>query len=33
MEGYDSGAESYIVQPFDNDEIVFKVQEALGVSI
>ncbi|MFZ1581297.1 MAG: response regulator [Saprospiraceae bacterium] len=33
MEGYDSGAESYIVKPFDNDEIVFKVQEALGVSI
>ena len=33
MEGYDSGAESYIVKPFDNDEIVFKVQESLGVSI
>ncbi len=33
MQGYDSGAESYIVKPFDNDEIVEKVQEALGVII
>ena len=33
MEGYDSGAESYIVKPFDNDEIVSKVHQVLGVDI
>ncbi|MBK9254651.1 MAG: response regulator transcription factor [Saprospiraceae bacterium] len=33
MEGYDSGAESYIVKPFDNDDIVIKVQEVLGVNM
>jgi DNA-binding response OmpR family regulator len=33
MEGYDSGAESYIVKPFDNDEIVSKVYEVLSVDI
>ena len=33
MEGYDSGAESYIVKPFDNDEIVARVHEVLGVNI
>ena len=33
MEGYDSGAESYIVKPFDNEEIVSKVHEVLGVNI
>lgn len=27
MEGYDSGAESYIVKPFDNDQILDKVRE------
>jgi len=32
MEGYDSGAESYIVKPFDNDEIVTKVQDVLSVN-
>jgi DNA-binding response OmpR family regulator len=31
MEGYDSGAESYIVKPFDNDEIIAKVRELLSV--
>jgi len=31
MEGYDSGAESYIVKPFDNDEIVAKVQDLISV--
>ena len=31
MEGYDSGAESYMVKPFDNDEIVAKVREVLSV--
>lgn len=33
MEGYNSGAESYMVKPFDNDEIVAKVYEVLGVKI
>ena len=33
MEGYGSGAESYIVKPFDNDEIVARVHEVLGVNI
>jgi len=32
IEGYDAGAESYIVKPFDNDEIVSKVHEVLGVN-
>jgi len=32
VEGYDSGAESYIVKPFDNDEIIERVQEVLLVS-
>jgi len=31
IEGYDSGAETYIVKPFDNDEIVAKVREVLSV--
>jgi len=31
MEGYDSGAECYIVKPFDNDEIMTRVQEALKI--
>mgnify|MGYP003440575225 CR=1 FL=1 len=31
MEGYGSGAESYIVKPFDNDEIVTRVQEVLQI--
>lgn len=31
MEGYDSGAEVYIVKPFDNDEFVARVQEVLSV--
>lgn len=29
MEGYDSGAEYYIVKPFDNDDILEKVRELL----
>ncbi|MBK8346612.1 MAG: response regulator [Saprospiraceae bacterium] len=33
MEGYDSGAESYIIKPFDNDEITDKVQEVLSLTI
>jgi len=33
MEGYDSGAESYIVKPFDNDELVDKVNDVLGVNM
>lgn len=33
MEGYDSGAEIYIVKPFDNDEIVAKVQEVLSIAL
>lgn len=31
MEGYDSGAEVYIVKPFDNDEFVARVHEVLSV--
>jgi DNA-binding response OmpR family regulator len=27
MEGYNSGAEYYIVKPFDNDDILSKVKE------
>ena len=30
MEGYDSGAESYIVKPFDNDAVLEKVKELLS---
>ena len=30
MEGYDSGAEYYIVKPFDNDKILAKVSELLS---
>ncbi|MBK8625983.1 MAG: response regulator [Saprospiraceae bacterium] len=33
IEGYDSGAESYIVKPFDNDEIVAKVHDILGFNM
>ncbi len=29
MEGYNSGAEYYIVKPFDNDDILSKVKEIL----
>lgn len=32
IEGYDSGAESYIVKPFDNDEILEKVKEVLSLN-
>jgi len=31
MEGYDSGAEVYLVKPFDNDEFVARVHEVLSV--
>lgn len=29
MEGYDSGAEYYIVKPFDNEDVLSKVNELL----
>jgi len=32
MEGYDSGAESYIVKPFDNEYIVAKVFDVLSLN-
>jgi two-component system OmpR family response regulator len=31
MSGYDSGGEYYVVKPFDNDDIVQKVREALDI--
>ena len=30
MEGYNSGAEYYMVKPFDNDAVLEKVKELLG---
>lgn len=33
MEGYDSGAESYIVKPFDNEVIVAKVYDILSLKM
>ena len=33
MEGYDSGAELYIVKPFDNEHIIEKVGEVLGTEL
>ncbi len=30
MEGYNSGAEYYMVKPFDNDAVLDKVKELLG---
>ena len=31
MEGYDAGAEAYIVKPFDNDVLLQKVEDALAI--
>ncbi|MBP7183908.1 MAG: response regulator [Saprospiraceae bacterium] len=33
MEGYDSGAEHYIVKPFDNDELVEMVKDVLCLKL
>ena len=33
IEGYDAGAESYIVKPFDNDVLLQKVEDALLIKI
>lgn len=33
MNGYDAGGEYYVVKPFDNDDIVQKVREALDITL
>lgn len=33
LEGYDAGAECYLVKPFDNEELIYKVKDLLGLDV